>query len=116
MEILKTKSNITTKLLNMPLNGTNRYKKYNYTSIKYLIMKSSQIISFFLFYIICIAGNSRNHTSTVIDQNKLPFEFPDLKAPVFPDKDFNIRTYGANNDDLLLTTNAIREAIDECNK
>lgn len=67
---------------------------------------------FFCLYIFFISCS--NSKSRVDDQ--IPFEFPDLKAPVFPDKDFDIREFGAVNDDLLLTTGAIRKAVDECNK
>ena len=46
----------------------------------------------------------------------LPFDFPDLTPPVFPDKHFDIRKYGAKKDNIAANTKAVRQAIEACVK
>jgi polygalacturonase len=51
------------------------------------------------------------------DDNKhnIPFEFPDIQPPVFAEKIFDIRKYGAVAGGEQLNTDVIRQAITECN-
>ena len=75
----------------------------------------------FLFFILSlqlIAGcrytDEKSGTSKHYNQS-IPFDFPDLQPPVFPDKPFNVLEYGAKpNDSLFLNTEAIRNAIKAC--
>ena len=46
----------------------------------------------------------------------LPFEMEALSVPVFPDKDFNIKDFGAVEDGVTMNTEAFQKAIDECAK
>jgi polygalacturonase len=43
-----------------------------------------------------------------------PFEMPQLERPVFPDKSFNIRDYGAVGDGETLNMTAFADAINAC--
>lgn len=48
---------------------------------------------------------------------KIPFDFPDFREPVFKDQTFNILNYGAKQgDSLFLNTEAIRSAIKACHE
>jgi len=44
-----------------------------------------------------------------------PFKMPDVVAPTFPDKKFNITDFGAKPKNGFLNTKAINSAIDACN-
>lgn len=44
----------------------------------------------------------------------LPFEMPVLVPPTFPEKDFNIKDFGAVGDGIFKNTEAFRQAIEEC--
>jgi len=46
----------------------------------------------------------------------LPFKMAQLKVPSFPNKDFNIKKYGAVGDGITLNTNSFEKAIAECSK
>lgn len=48
--------------------------------------------------------------------SNLPFEMPEVKAPQFANKDFNIADYGAKSDGLTLNTDVFAKAIDDCNQ
>jgi polygalacturonase len=51
------------------------------------------------------------------EDRAIPFDFPDLKAPEFPDKIFPIVDFGAvANDTSRMNTDAINGAIDACHK
>lgn len=45
-----------------------------------------------------------------------PFEMPDIKECVFPDKEFKITSYGAKAKDGFINTKAINKAIRACSK
>ncbi len=63
-----------------------------------------------IFPAILFAGNGE------IDKylSNLPFTMPELKEPVFSDKSFNIKDFGAVNDGRTLNTEAFAKAIKEC--
>lgn len=71
----------------------------------------------FILIIIIFGCSTSGSKSDQSDINKLPFEFPDLKPPVFRDQIFNILDYGARPEDsLFMNTEAIRAAIHACNQ
>lgn len=45
---------------------------------------------------------------------ELPFELPEIPAPVFPKQNFDIRDYGAVPDGLTLNTKAFHRCIEHC--
>jgi polygalacturonase len=45
-----------------------------------------------------------------------PFEMPQVKPPTFPDRTFDIRTYGAVGDGTTMSTKAFAAAIAACNE
>lgn len=82
-----------------------------------------------LFYIILIisflACNKNEYIENSFSQKdyihhivEAPFEMPDIREFIFPKKDFDIRDYGADEqkNDIDINTDAIRKAIDACNK
>src|ERR1035438_4420653 len=48
--------------------------------------------------------------------SNLPFEMGEIKAPVFRDKSFNIRDFGAIPDGHTLNTDPINNAITKCSE
>src|ERR1039458_3681350 len=52
----------------------------------------------------------KNYTSN------LPFQMGEIKAPVFRDKSFNIRDFGAVPDGYTLNTEPINNAITKCSE
>lgn len=51
---------------------------------------------------------------SVMAQNKLPFDMPDIPLPSFSQNTVNIKDFGAIGDGVTLNTSAIRAAIDKC--
>ena len=47
---------------------------------------------------------------------KIPFEMPEIKAPSFPNRTFDIRKHGAVGDGKTLNTKAFADAIESCSK
>jgi len=45
-----------------------------------------------------------------------PFEMPTVEPPSFPDRVFDVRSFGAVDDGLTLNTEAFRRAVDVCHK
>ena len=62
-----------------------------------------------------LTGCGNGSKSINQSEKKIPFDFPDLKPPVFRDQVYNIRDYGAKSGDTtFLNTEAIRNAIEAC--
>jgi len=74
-------------------------------------------ICFFLHFILmaCSEGN-KSIENKQSDIKQIPFDFPDLNPPLFQDKVFDIRDFGAKaNDSTFLNTEAICKAVVACN-
>lgn len=74
--------------------------------------------AYFMFSI--LIGGCQYKTEKSSDQisisQKIPFDFPDLNPPVFQNKVFDIRDYGAKaNDSTFRNTEAIYKAVVACN-
>lgn len=81
--------------------------------MKYKTMKTRMITA--LLAIVCgLAAQAATNPYLQYTQN-LPFAMPEVKAPVFPDRVFNIKDYGAKGDGTSLCTAAFAKAIDELN-
>ncbi|HEY6437103.1 MAG TPA: glycoside hydrolase family 28 protein, partial [Ignavibacteriaceae bacterium] len=59
-------------------------------------------------------GCTQTHQSEM-GWDKLESILDEIKEPSFPDKEFNITTYGAVGDGLTDCSNAIKDAIEQCN-
>lgn len=57
---------------------------------------------------------AKDSSLQAIDPIKAPFEMPQLQRPVFPDKAFDIREFGAKGDAETKNTEAFRQAIAAC--
>jgi len=44
----------------------------------------------------------------------LPFELPDIPEPIFPERKYDIRDFGAVPDGITLNTEAFRQTVEEC--
>ncbi len=60
--------------------------------------------------------STQNNNLSNIIKVKAPFEMPEITLPVFPDKVFNIKDYGAVEGTEKNNGNAINKAIKACNK
>jgi polygalacturonase len=76
-------------------------------------MKCTWKISGLLFTLVicCTSANAQTDTSW----NQLPVILSRIKAPVFPNNNFNILNYGAPTNGTSLSTTAINNAINACN-
>jgi len=70
-----------------------------------------------LFSIFFMTGKSQQNVPTAANGwAQLKNVLADIKLPVFPAKDFSILNYGAKGDGTTDCTEAIKKAIDACNK
>lgn len=71
--------------------------------------KKITVILILLSWIFILSCNNQ----PLRDSDKTEFHF-ELKAPVFPDKRFDITQFGAVGDGIIMNTDAISKAINEC--
>ncbi|MDR3666397.1 MAG: glycoside hydrolase family 28 protein [Ignavibacteriaceae bacterium] len=70
-----------------------------------------------LFNLSLLANTSGNYSEDIIKYtSNLPFETGTIKAPVFRDKNYNIKDFGALPDGHTLNTDPINNAIAKCSE
>lgn len=79
-------------------------------------MKHLQSISFLLVCLAITACQQQQEAPYEIITAEAPFPMDTIKVFIFPDKDFNIRDYGASENDSKKNTAAFAAAMEACNK
>ena len=74
--------------------------------------KSTLLLLFFIFLSLSFAQVENNNAGW----NSVKAILQDIQPPVFPDKEFDITSYGAFGDGTSDCTEAIKSAINECSK
>jgi polygalacturonase len=67
-----------------------------------------------LLYVFVLPANAKNRPQKIAPI-KAPFKMPELICPVFQDKDFNIKDFGAVEGGKVLNEWNVQKAIDACN-
>jgi len=70
------------------------------------------VFCFYIYQPLIFAGNINDEIKRITAN--LPFSFPQISMPEFPDKYFDIKNYGAKGDGIFKNTEAINKAIEEC--
>ena len=80
--------------------------------------KKSFCLIFLFSYLFPLLANTPGDYNEEIKKytSNLPFEIGEIKAPVFRDKSFNIRDFGAIPDGHTLNTDPINNAITKCSE
>ncbi|MCL3780115.1 glycoside hydrolase family 28 protein [Prolixibacteraceae bacterium JC049] len=79
-------------------------------------MRFNSIIS--LVFLVCIAFGVSAKSAIKIEKIKVkaPFKMPAIQQPVFPDAQFNIKDFGAEEANIEKNKAAIKHAIEACHK
>lgn len=67
-----------------------------------------------LYFLPVFLQAQENSDSDLLSSVNVPFDMPVIRTPVFPDRTFDIRDYGAIGDSVTLNTNAFESAITAC--
>jgi polygalacturonase len=83
-----------------------------------MIMKFKKfLLSVLILSVTAAAINAQVKQADLAAQfRNLPFIMKQITLPKFPDKNYNIKNYGAVGDGLVLNTQAFEKAISECSK
>ncbi len=76
------------------------------------MMKAKQLLMTAVAMALCLTANGQTNPYKTYTDN-LPFPMPEVKAPQFANRTFNIADYGAKGDGTSLCTDAFAKAIDE---
>src|SRR4051812_42059620 len=80
--------------------------------MKYYSIKKISTLCFFIVTGVTCLAQLQNEEQQYIDN--APFKNTSIHEPVFPDKEFSIKNFGAVADGITLNTEAINKAIDAC--
>lgn len=73
-------------------------------------MKLKQVLTFAALFAVSALWAQQNPYKQYTDN--LPFQMPEVKAPVFPDNQVSLNDYGAKGDGSVLCTEAFARAIE----
>ena len=81
-------------------------------------MKTTNILAIAIFTLLVISCSKNNNDEVTWKEIKVdaPFDMPVIKEPIFPDRVFDIREFGAVKGDSVNNSKAINDAIIACNK
>ena len=74
------------------------------------------VVAILVLFVISCSKNNDNKISWKDVKVDAPFDMPIIKEPVFPNRVFDIREFGAVKDDTANNSKAINDAIIACNK
>ncbi len=81
-------------------------------------MKIANVLIVAILILLVISCSKNNNDKVTWKEVKVdaPFDMPIIKEPIFPDRVFDIREFGAVKDDTANNSKAINDAIIACNK